>query len=80
MNLSNNVWKLSKKQIAEMREQLAELKPREKDWRRSIGAFANDPDHELAVKLGREWREAQTYEKEIAAEQESAMARTPAME
>ena len=66
MNLSNNVWKLSKKQIAEMREQLAELKPREKDWRRSIGAFANDPDHELAVKLGREWREAQTYEKEIA--------------
>ena len=63
------------KQVAEMRGQLAEMKPREKDWRRSIGAFANDPHHEMAVKLGREWREAQTYEKEIA-EQEAEAKKT----
>ena len=64
-------------QVAELRAQLAELKP---DWRRSFGIFANCPEHGSAVRLGREWREAQTYEKEIAAAQESAVARTPAVE
>ena len=59
------------KEIAELREQLAEMKPREKDWRRSIGAFANDPDYDRAMRLGREWRESLTYEKEIAAAQET---------
>ena len=54
------------KEVAKLRGQLAELKPREKDWTRSIGIFANDPVFESAMKLGREWREAQTYEKEIA--------------
>lgn len=54
------------KEVAELRGQLAELKPRAKDWRRSIGVFANDPVYDSAMKLGREWREAQTYEKEIA--------------
>ena len=63
-----------------MREQLAAMKTPAKDWTRSTGAFANDPYHESAVQLGREWREAQTYEKEIAAAQESAVARTPAVE
>ena len=58
------------KQVAEMGRQLAEVKPRKKDWRRSFGIFANDPDYDRAMKLGREWREAQTYEKEIA-EQEA---------
>ena len=62
------------KQVAEMREQLAKLKPREKDWTKSFGIFANDPDHDLAVKLGREWRESQTYEKEIAAQEAEARA------
>ena len=62
------------KQIADLRQQLAEQKPREKDWRRSIGAFANDPEYDRAMQLGREWREAQTYEKEIAASRKNAMA------
>jgi hypothetical protein len=37
-----------------------------KDWRRTIGIFRNDPDFEEAVRLGREYREQQTCEKEIA--------------
>lgn len=39
---------------------------RKKDWRRTIGLFRNDPDFEEAVRLGREYREQQTYQKEIA--------------
>lgn len=35
-------------------------------WRSTIGMFENDPHFEEAVRLGREWREAQTYEKEVA--------------
>ena len=54
------------KQVAEMRQQLAEMKPDAKNWEHSIGIFENDPVFESAMKLGREWREAQTYEKEIA--------------
>lgn len=38
----------------------------QKDWRRTIGVFANDPDFEEAVRLGREYREQQTHEKEVA--------------
>ena len=63
--LEQRVEELEKK-IAELTSQLAEAKPRGKDWRRSIGVFANDPDYDEAMRLGREWREAQTYEKEIA--------------
>ena len=51
------------KQVAELRQQAAAPKPREKDWRRSFGIFADSPAFESAMKLGREWREAQTYEK-----------------
>jgi len=54
------------KQVAELSSQLAEAKKPKKDWERSFGAFKDDPDYESAMKLGREWREAQTYEKEIA--------------
>ena len=39
---------------------------RKKDWRRTIGIFKDDPDFEEAVRLGREYRQQQTYEKEIA--------------
>ena len=39
---------------------------RSKDWRRTIGVFRNDPEFEKAVQLGREYREQQTYTKEIA--------------
>ena len=65
------------KQVAEMRGQLAVMKPPAKDWERSFGMFADDPMYESAMKLGREWREAQTYEKEIAASQENEVAPPP---
>ena len=60
------------KRVKELEKQVAELKVRlissngTKDWRRTIGIFQNDPDFEEAVRLGREYREQQTYEKEIA--------------
>ena len=54
------------KQVAELSSQLAETKPRTKDPWKTFGIFKDDPDYESAMKLGREWREAQTYEKEIA--------------
>ena len=60
------------KRVEELERKVAELsaKPglwtRKKDWRRTIGIFENDPDFEEAVRLGREYREQQTYEKEIA--------------
>jgi hypothetical protein len=53
-------------QVADLNRQLEELRPKTKDWTRSFGLFAGDPHHESAVRLGREWREAQTCEKEIA--------------
>ncbi len=60
--------------VKQLEEKLAELQtllvatPRaQKDWTRSAGIFAEDDPHfESAVRLGREWREQQTYEKEIA--------------
>ena len=60
------------KRVEELEKKVAELSAREipakrqKDWRRTIGIFQNDPDFEEAVRLGREYREQQTYEKEIA--------------
>ena len=39
---------------------------RKKDWRRTIGIFRDDPTFDEVVRLGREYREQQTYEKEIA--------------
>ena len=60
------------KRVEELEKKVAELsaKPasvtRKKDWRRTIGIFKDDPDFEEAVRLGREYRQQQTYEKEIA--------------
>jgi hypothetical protein len=60
------------KRVEELEKKVAELsaKParltRKKDWRRTFGIFKDDPDFEEAVRLGREYREQQTYEKEIA--------------
>lgn len=52
------------REVARLRERIANNPP--KDWRRSFGVFSNDADYDRAMRLGREWREAQTYEKEIA--------------
>ena len=58
--------------VEQLEKKVAELSARpvrsngKKNWRRTIGVFHNDPDFEEAVRLGREYREQQTYEKEIA--------------
>jgi len=62
--LEQRVEALEKK-VAELSGKPA-LRPGKKGWRRTIGIFENDPDFEEAVRLGREYREQQTYEKEIA--------------
>jgi hypothetical protein len=60
------------KRLTELEKKVAELSAqptrsnRKKDWRRSIGVFRNDPDFDEAVRLGRKYREQQTYAKEIA--------------
>lgn len=60
------------RRVKELEKKVAKLSTqpirsnRKKDWRRTIGIFRNDPDFEEAVRLGREYREQQTCEKEIA--------------
>ena len=60
------------RRVEQLEKKVAELSARpirsnrKKNWRRILGAFQNDPDFEEAVRLGREYREQQTYEKEIA--------------
>lgn len=60
------------KRVEALEKKVAELtgKPglavRKKDPWRTYGAFKGDPDFEEAVRLGREYRGQQTYEKEIA--------------
>ena len=39
---------------------------RKKNPWRTFGVFQDDPDFEAAARLGREYREQQTYEREIA--------------
>ncbi len=53
-----------KKALLAEQQQLPNGHP--KDWRRTVGIFANDPDFEEAVRLGREYRGRQTWEKEVA--------------
>ena len=60
------------RRVKELEKRVAKLSTppirsnRKKDWRRTIGIFRNDPDFEEAVRFGREYREQQTCEKEIA--------------
>ena len=60
------------KRVAELEKKVAELsgsatpRVRKKDPQRTFGMFQNDADFEEAVRLGREYRQQQTYEKEIA--------------
>lgn len=55
------------KQVAELQTLLVATPRGKKDWTRSVGIFAEDDPHfDQAVRLGREWREAQTDENEIA--------------
>jgi hypothetical protein len=58
--------------VEELEKKVAELSvrpvsmPRKKDPSGTFGIFKDDADCEEAVRLGREYREQQTYEKEIA--------------
>ncbi len=58
--------------VEQLEQKLAQLSSktgpaaRPKNPWRTFGAFQNDPDFEEAVRLGREYREQQTYQKEIA--------------
>jgi hypothetical protein len=38
--------------------------PRKKDWRRTFGMSANDPEFDEMVRLGAEYRKAQRWEDE----------------
>ena len=60
------------KRVEELERKAAELsgKPslsvRKKDPWRTFGIFKDDPDFQEAVRLGREYRDQKTYDKEIA--------------
>ena len=45
------------KQFAELRAEVLRLKPRVKDWRRTVGMMPRDEMTLEAERLGREWRE-----------------------
>lgn len=62
--LEKRVERLEKK-VAELSAQPGASKRKKDPWR-TYGAFKDDPEFENAVRLGREYREQQTYEKEIA--------------
>lgn len=49
-------------EIADLKQLVAQTaakaKP-SKDWRRTLGAFADDPTYDEALRLGRKWRQRQ---------------------
>ena len=45
------------KEFYELRAQVLGLKPREKDWRRTVGTMPDDEISRSAAQFGREWRE-----------------------
>jgi hypothetical protein len=62
--LEERVAELERK-VAELSAQAPAAKRAKNPWR-TFGAFKDDPDYDEACRLGREYREQQTYEKEIA--------------
>jgi hypothetical protein len=52
--------------FSDLRAQVLGLSQRKKDWRSTVGTLENDDMTREAEKLGREYREQQTYDKEIA--------------
>jgi predicted nucleic acid-binding Zn-ribbon protein len=63
--LEERVEELERK-VAELSAQTLELRPRLKDWRRTVGSMTDDEMAREAERLGREYRQQQTYQKEIA--------------
>jgi len=54
------------KEFSELRAQVLVSRQRKKDWRGTIGMLEDDEMTREAARLGREYREQQTYQKEIA--------------
>ena len=63
--LEKRVDELEKK-YAELSAQVLDLRPRKKDWRRTVGSLPDDELTQEAERLGREYRKQQTYERELA--------------
>lgn len=63
--LEKRVEELEKK-VAELSTQVLGLRPPRKDWRKTVGSLPDDELTREAERLGREYRQQQTYEKEIA--------------
>ena len=63
--LEQRVDELEKK-FAELSAQVLDLRPRQKDWRRTVGSMPDDELTREAERLGREYRQQQTYERELA--------------
>ena len=64
--LEQRVEDLEKK-VAELSAQILGLQPPKKDWRRTVGSLPDDELSREAERLGREYRQQQTCEQEIAA-------------
>ena len=54
------------KKVAELSAQILGLQPPKKDWRRTAGSLRDDELTREAERLGREYRQHQTCEQEIA--------------
>ena len=65
--------------VAAVEQELAELKQQAKSepvrlpwWEKIAGTFANNPEYDEAMKLGREWRESQREDYDREEEREEA--------
>ncbi len=54
------------RKVAELSAQVLDLRPSRKDWHRTIGSLPDDEITREAERLGREYRQQQTYDKELA--------------
>jgi hypothetical protein len=69
---TNTMSQMLEKRVENLEKKVAALTgkrqapSRKKNPSRTFGIFRNDPDFEEAARLGREYRERQTLEKEIA--------------
>jgi len=45
-------------EISSLKSKFDKIENHEPWWKQRVGMFANDPSHDEAMKLGREWRES----------------------
>ena len=62
--LEQRVEELEKK-VVELSAQILGLRTLTKDWRKTVGTLPDDELTREAERLGREYRQQQTYEREI---------------